>query len=958
MMVGRSAERSRLVRLVADAKAGRSRSLVVRGEAGIGKTALLEYAAGVAGGMRILRVVGIESEAEIPFAALQLMLARDVGRFDALPAPHAQALRAAFGTGPASGDRLMVGAATLTLLSELAGERPLLCLFDDVQWFDRSSVDALLFAVRRLHTDPVGAVFAVRDGERPFPASGIDDIRLPRLGARDSAELLATVGPLPQPVADRVLVESGGNPLAIVELARSGTGTLPSPVAPLAAVGRLEEHYRLQVRALPSRTRLALLLVAADHGCELWSFLAAAGRLGLHADDLEPAEHVGLVRVTSDAVEFRHPLIRAAAYQEAPFARRLAAHRALADVLSDPRDADRRAWHAATAAGGTDDGVADELERAAERALARGAPAAASRALERAVKLSGDAAVQARRLVAAARAAYDAGLLDHAATLAAGVTAMTGPATTGPATTDSATTDPAPAGAEADGHTADGGPPAERAVEDGAMAASVVEGDATTGSVVEGEATDASVAWVQAEAAWIRAQVAYERDSPARACALALDAATPVLTADPARAISVLTEAVWCARDAADEGLLARCGERLGRVRGGPPEVAGALAGFVGLLSGRTEEAVPPMRDLLLAARDGAMDATLEGLTAGFLGVLIGADDLALKVLDRQVATMRAQGALGWLPYVQEPLALAQLVTGGFRDAEANVAEAISLAEELGQDLQVIVLTAISSWLAAVRGEVTTARQGAGLVLKHAGRHGMAAAQARWGLALIDLMAGDPHAALDRLDEVCAGPPGRDVTVRAIADHVEAGVRAGDQDRARRHLARLESWAEHTASPAAEALLLRCAALLDESREARQRFEASLAVDGCGPYDRARTQLAYGEWLRRHRRPTSARTLLSQALATFDQIGAHGWHARVRTELVALGGPVPPPDTAAAEQLTAQELQVVRRAALGLSNREIAAQLFLSPRTVGHHLYKAYPKLGVSRRAELGRLDL
>ncbi|MFI9557191.1 ATP-binding protein [Nonomuraea endophytica] len=909
MMVGRSAERSRLVRLVADAKAGRSRSLVVRGEAGIGKTALLEYAAGVADGMRILRVVGIESEAEIPFAALQLMLARDVERFDTLPAPHAQALRAAFGTGSASGDRLMVGAATLTLLSELAGEGPLLCLFDDVQWFDRSSADALLFAVRRLHTDPVAAVFAVRDGERPFPASGIDDIRLPRLGARDSAELLATVGPLPQPVADRVLVESGGNPLAIVELARSGTGALPSPVAPLAAVGRLEEHYRLQVGTLPSRTRLALLLVAADHGCELWSFLAAADRLGLRADDLEPAEHLGLVRVTGEAVEFRHPLIRAAAYQEAPFARRFAAHRALADVLSDPRDADRRAWHAATAAGGTDDVVADELERAAERALARGAPAAASRALERAVQLTGDPAVQARRLVTAARAAYDAGLLDHAATLAAAVTAMTGPALAG--------ADPA-----------------------------------------EGGAMSGNVAWIQAEAAWIRAQVAYERDSPARACELALDAATPVLTADPARAISVLTEAVWCARDAADEGLLARCGDQLGRVRGGPPEVALALGGYVGLLTGRTEESVPPMRDLLIAAGDGGMDATLEGLLAGFLGVLIGADDLALKVLDRQVATMRAQGALGWLPYAQEPLALAQLVTGRFRDAEANVAEALSLAAELGQDFQVIVLTAISSWLTAVRGEVDTARQQAELVLKHAGRHGMAAAQATWALALIDLMAGDPQAALDRLDEVCAGPPGRDVTVRATADHVEAGVRAGDQDRARHHLPQLASWAGHTASPAAEALLLRCTALLDDSREAQGRFEASLALDGCGPYDRARTQLAYGEWLRRHRRPTSARTQLSQALATFDQIGAYGWHARVRTELVALGGPVPPADTAAAEQLTAQELQVVRRAALGLSNREIAAQLFLSPRTVGHHLYKAYPKLGVSRRAELSQLDL
>ncbi|HSK97295.1 MAG TPA: AAA family ATPase [Euzebyales bacterium] len=421
VIVGRSVERSRLHRVVADAKDGRSRSLVLRGEAGIGKTALLDYASSVADGMRVLRVVGIESEAEIPFAALQVMFARDMDRFDALPGPQAQALRVAFGMSSASGDRLLVGAATVTLLSELAGDGPLLCLFDDVQWFDQSSVDALLFAVRRLHTDPVATIFAVRDGDRPFTAPGIDTITLPRLDRRDSARLLATIRTLPNEIADRVLGESDGNPLAIVELAAStaGASPLPAPVAPLAAVGRLEEHFRVQIRTLPERTRLALLLAAADQGSEPRSFLAAAQRLGLRASDLEPAERSRLVRVTSDAVEFRHPLIRAAAYQDAPFARRLAAHEALTEALSDPRDADRRAWHVAAAARGTDDKAAAELERTAERALDRGAPAAAARALERAAQLSTERAEQGRRLVAAARAAYDAGQLDRAAELAA-----------------------------------------------------------------------------------------------------------------------------------------------------------------------------------------------------------------------------------------------------------------------------------------------------------------------------------------------------------------------------------------------------------------------------------------------------------------------------------------------------------------------------------------------------------
>ena len=894
VIVGRSAEQSRINRLVAEAKGGRSRSLVLRGEAGIGKTALLDYAESVAGGMRVLRVVGIESEAEVAYAALHLMFVRDLHRLDALPGPQAEALRAAFGASGAPVERMLPGAATLSLLSEIAGDRPLLCLLDDAQWFDQSSIDALLFAVRRLHADPVATIFAARDGEPSFPAPGVESLTLPRLGAADAARLAAAAAALPGAVTERILAESGGNPLAIVELAAHATEApaVPAPVAPLPAAGRLEAHFRRQVRDLGEPTRTVLLLAAADHGSALSTLIAAAGELAGDARDFEPAERIRLVHVTADGVVFRHPLIRAAAYQEAPFARRVAAHRALAQVMTDPREADWRAWHFAAAADGPDDAAADGLEQVAQRATGRGATAAVARALDRAAQLTGAPTIRGKRLVAAARAAYDAGQLDRADELAS-------------------------AGAEL---------------------------------------TDAP--GEVAEAGWIRAQVAYERTSPAEASRIALEAAAPVLVTDPDRALSILIEATWCARDAADPELLRRCAEPLRSIPEGPPLIDG-LVGFADLLCGDIEPSVEPMRSAFLAARDSEGGVTLQRMSAAFMGLLIGEDEPAVAMLDGQVAQLRSRGELGWLPYAQEPLVLAQLVTGRVRDADSNVAEAMALAEELGQELEVIVLSAMAAWLAAVRGDSAGAERLAVRVLDDPRGHGMAGAQAAWALGLVDLMGGDPQRALEQLEGVCEGTPGRDIMVRAVPDHVEAAVRVGDTARARRFLPGLVDWATYTSSPVACALLQRCLALLDDGQAAGLRFQESLAAERCGPYDRARTRLVFGEWLRRHRRPSAAKEQLVDAYETFDRIGAHGWLPRVRAELTALGETAPgDADTGSSGGLTPQELQVVRRAAIGMSNREIAAELFLSPRTVGHHLYKAYPKLGVRRRAELGQLDL
>ncbi|WP_432935433.1 ATP-binding protein [Kribbella sp. CA-253562] len=895
MIVGRYAEQSRINRLVADAKDGRSRSLVLRGEAGIGKTALLDYAESVASGMRVLRVVGIESEAEVAFAALQLLFVRDLDRLDALPRPQAEALRAAFGASSTAVERLLPGVATLSLLSELAGDQPLLCLFDDAQWFDQSSIDAVLFAVRRLHADPIATVFAARDGERPFPAPGVDSVPLPRLAATDAARLVAASATLPSEVTDRILAESRGNPLAIVELAAHAAEApgVPAPVTPLPAAGRLDQHFRRQIAALGETARTVLLLAAADHGSALPTIVAAAAEFGGDASDFAPAEQSRLVHVTADGVVFRHPLIRSAAYQEAPFAQRVAAHRALARVLTDPRDADRRAWHVAAAAGGPDDAAADGLEQVASRATGRGAAAAAARALERAAQLTNSAPHRGRRLIAAARASYDAGQLDRAVELAADGSELTN----------------------------------------------------TPGEV--------------AEAGWIRAQVAYERTSPAEATRIALQAAAPVLTTEPELVVSILTEAIWCARDAADPALLRRCAERLRSVPGGPGPMIDGLVGFADLLCGDVAQAVEPMRRVVLAAADGASGDTLQRLSAAFLGLLIGQDEQAVAILDALVAELRCRGQLGWLPYAQEPLVLAQLVTGRLRDADSNVTEAMALAEELGQELEVVVLSAMAAWLAAARGDGVRAERLATRVLDDSRQHGMAAAQAGWALGLLALMAGDPQRALPRFEAVCTGPPGRDVTVRAIPEQVEAAVRIGDLVRARRFVPGLAEWASCTKSPVASALLLRCEALLDDTGQAGARFQESLAMESCGPYDRARTQLVFGEWLRRHRRRTAAKEQLLAAYETFDRIGAQGWLPRVRAELTALGETAPGEvETGTAGGLTPQELQVVRRAAVGLSNREIAAELFLSPRTVGHHLYKAYPKLGVRRRAELSQLDL
>ncbi|TDC51569.1 helix-turn-helix transcriptional regulator [Actinomadura sp. KC345] len=914
--MGRDRERDRIAGLLEDARSGRSGTLVVQGEAGIGKTALLDQIAADADGTRLVRGAGIESETELAFSGLHLMLHPYGDRFDVLPGQQAAALRSAFGlaAGPA-GDRFLIGAATLTLLSELAADRPVVCLVDDAQWLDRASLDALLFAARRLGADPVSMIFTVRDTARPFPDHGLDVLRLAGLDRATARRLVEAHAPgLTVPVRERLLDEAAGNPLALIELA-SSLGSEPAHQAgPLPVGGRVQEAFRRQLTELPDAARRLLLVIAADGTADLGVVLRAADALGLGPADLGPAEEARLVVLEGDGVRFRHPLIRAVTYQNAAHHQRIAVHGALARTLGDEH-ADRRAWHLAAAATGPDESVAAELERAADRAGHRGGTAAVAAAYERAARLSTDPEGKARRLVHAARADYDAGRPDRATRLAAEAAHLT--------------------------------------AEDGVIA----------------------------EAAFIRAQVAYERESPAADAALALEGAKLIAGSDPEQAVSMLTEAVWSARDAGAHDLVRESVAQLRGVRlpagSAKTPVTGALIAYGRLSGGGAPEAVPAMRALLDAALKGEVDDLVECVIGGFMGLLVADDRRATALLERMAADARAQGTLGWLPYILEPLAIGRLLLGDLHGAESAAAEGISLAADIGMDMQVTALKCIAVRL---ESDARRSRAEAPGVLAHSDRHPANAALASWGLGLLDLAAGHAGAALQHLDAVCSGPARHDLLIRAVPDHAEAAVRAGRPDLARTYLPAFEAWAAATSSTGTSStgtsstgtsstgtsstgtsstgMVARCRALLADGDEADEHYRTALSLHGDHPYDAARTRLLYGEWLRRRRRRTEARAELTAAEDAFARIGAGVWAERARAELEVLGDR-PAARTGDADplkRLTPQELQVVRLAAAGLSNREIGAQLYLSPRTVGHHLYKAYPKIGVTRRIELARL--
>ncbi|GIG57703.1 transcriptional regulator [Longispora fulva] len=879
MIFGRTGERQAIDALLAGCRAGESGTLVLSGEPGIGKTHLLGYAAGRATDLPLLRGTGIESEAELPFAGLHMLLRPALDRVDALPGPQRRALRGAFGLGVADPvDRLLTGLAVLSLLAELG---PVLCLVDDAQWLDRASAEALLFAARRLHSEGVGLLFAARPG---FRAPGLPTRTVAGLEPDAAAALLdAHDAGLTPAVRYRVLAEARGNPLALRELPAS-LATASGPTGPLPLSDRLQLAFHGQAAMLPPATRTLLLVAAADDTGDPGLILRAGALLGAGLADVAPAEH--LLAEGDGTVAFRHPLVRAAVYQGAPLLDRIAAHRALAAALGDG-DTDRRAWHLAAAATGPDEEVAAELARAAEHSRSRSGYAAASTGYERSARLSPDRAARADRLLLAAESAVESGDLDRAGTLA-----------------DEAVRDVDPRAARTRLTLLQGTVAFWRG-EFRAAHALLIAGFEACRDTGPGEGTRMLVqafhtGWYTDEAAVL--------DVVRRMATAPATPVTRLLTA----AVSPWTGLPVPVDEALDAALLSAAGEP---------------------------------RDLVMVLG---------------IALALGRDDLTAEHAGALAVAGRAQGGFGFLPTALFFQAEAELFAGRHAEAAAAAHEAVQIAADTGQRQWLSQVNGLLAYLAAIRGD-----EEACLGYAAAARSAEAGGPwTEWALGMLDLGLGRVEAALHRFEGLATGPLAFHVSAtRCVPDLVEAAVRLGRPERAVAPLARFEAWAGHTGQPWALALALRCRALLtgEEADHDAAHEAARPVMDPTGqrperPFERARTDLLYGEWLRRGRRRAEARGPLRTAMEIFEQLGAEPWATRARAELGATGDAAPAPRSGPLAVLTPQELAIVHLAAQGLSNRDIAARLFLSPRTVGHHLYKAYPKLGILSRGELAKL--
>ncbi|PYC85057.1 helix-turn-helix transcriptional regulator [Streptomyces tateyamensis] len=923
MLYGRARERAAVARLLAEAAGGRSGVLVLRGEPGIGKSALLRDAAEQAGErFRVLRASGVESEADLPFAGLHLLLAPALDRLAALPGPQRRALEVAFGLAePAPGgaggsaDRLLAGLAVLGLLAELAAERPLLCLVDDAHWLDRSSADALLLAARRLEREGVVLLCAARDGDGAFAAAGLAELRPAPLEPAAAAELLGEVlgerlaGPERAGLRYRVLVEAQGNPLALTELPGALDGA--APVGELALTERLRQALLGQVDRLTPGARTLLLAVAAQDRGRVTALLAAGAKLGFGEAELAAVVAAGPVRRDGpEELAFRHPLLRRAVLDAALPEQLRAVHRVLGVGLRREGDQERGDWHLAQAAEGPDEELALALERAGRRAGARAGHAGAVAAFERAAALSPDRTARAGRLLLAAEAAVDAAQADRATELAA------------------------------------------RAA----------------------ELADDPVQWAVLD--WVAATAAFWRGDCPEAHRLLLRAAgrrmAPPLAA---RALLPAFHAAWyLGEEQAAEVLDRLAALQLPADDAVVPLVAqltGAVRPVLGVSVGesaprRADRAPGSLAEAARLARAAGAESPRELVQLCGVGLVDGRDAQTLALAVELVEEARTAGAVGVLPTLLFFLAEAELFHGRHRAAELAAAEGLGLAGDLGQPQWESQLAALDAYLAALRGDGRRLRERvdqatAETAWARGTRWAAGTSWTQWALAADDLAQGRAAEVVDRLAAHTAGPHRHHVSaVRTVPDLVEAAVRLGRPERAEAAFERFARWSERCGEPAwSRALVLRCQALLGPPELVESAYLAALELhrQADRPFELARTELLFGEWLRRGKRRAEAGGRLRAAAEVFDRLGAVPWAERARTELAAAGGTVPAAQSAGPlAGLTPQEEQIARLAARGLSNREIAAQLFLSPRTVGHHLYKAYPKLGISSRGELAGL--
>jgi DNA-binding CsgD family transcriptional regulator/tetratricopeptide (TPR) repeat protein len=931
-LTDRHRERDVLDRLVDAVRVGESRTLVVRGDPGVGKSALLGYLAEQAHGCRVARAAGVQSEMELAFAGLHQLCAPMLGHAEQLPAPQRDALRTAFGlsAGPPP-DRFLVGLAVLGLLSEVAGQQPLVCIVDDEQWLDHASAQALGFAARRLGVDPVGLVFAARSPGNDQRGTGLggtdlagtelvgDELAgLPELtvtGLREdyARALLDSVltGPLDAQVRDLIVAETHGNPLALLELPR---GLSPTELAggfglPGAAAlpSRIEDSFRAQLATLPVPTRTLLLLAAAEPSGDRSLVERAAARLGVPVQAAGPAQEAGLLEI--DAwIRFRHPLLRAAAYRAAAVADRRAAHGALAAVTDPAANPDRRAWHRAQAADGPDEQVAAELERSADQAAARGGLAAAAAFLERSVLLTAAPAHRAERTLAAAQASLRAGAFGKALDLL---------------------------------ETAEAGPLDE------AQSARV---DLLRGEVAfaSGLGSDAPPLLLKAARRLEPFDLALARETYLTAWLAALFAGRLACGAD-------LLEVAQAAR------ALPPPAPPSPSPTGAPDSstLAGLILDGLSLLVTEGPAAAGPALRRVVQAYTGPGVTEAEELRWGWMAQgaasALWDDDAWRAMLSRQVRLARAAGELDQLPVTLGALGTAVAWSGDFAAAEALVAEADAVCAATGS--RAAPFTAMM--LAALRGSEADAAPLIGTTMADAtaAGQGIAVTYAHWTSAVLFNGLSRYEEALTAARQASDDTPGNYVAMWALPELAEAAVRSGHSDEAAGAVARLAELTGVGRTDFGLGIEARCRALVSPPETAEPRYTE--AIDRLGRTqlrpELARAHLLYGEWLRRENRRADARTQLRTAHDLLSAIGAAAFAERARRELMATGETVHRRAHGPASVLTAQEASIARLAADGCTNPEIGAQLFLSARTVEWHLRKVFSKLGISSRRELRR---
>ena len=902
VLAGRGTECARLDGLLAQARLGRSAVLVVRGEAGIGKSALLAYAAERGEGRRVLRAIGVEWEMELPFAGLHQLCAGLLDGLGQLPAPQRDALSTAFGLSAGEQpDRFLVGLAVLSLLSDAAEEHPLICVVDDVQWLDRSSAQVLAFVARRLAVESVVLLFAEREPGGVEELAGLPELRLGGLPDGAARELLASVvaAPLDERVRTRILAETRGNPLALLELPREssadgsaggfglpGDGSLP---------GRIEESFRRRVEELPTETRRLLLLAAADPTGEPALLVRASEDIGLAISELSPAETDGLVELGVQ-VTFRHPLLRSAIYRAAAADDRRAAHGALAAATDPAFDPDRRAWHRAHAMAQPDEDVALELEQSAERARARGGLAAAAAFLERSAALTPDPIRRAHRALEAAAAKHLAGASQEALRLIANATA-------GPV-------DPL---------------------------------DRARLNLLHGEIVDL-------------------RRTP-DALPLLLDAARQLEPLDVPLSRDAYLAALRAATAAGRVGPgmreVARAALEAPRAPDEPRGVDRLVDGLAVRFTDGYAAGAPTLKRALAALRE-------EGGRAGVsvrwpwlarrVAPELFADDTWHQLATRSVQVAREAGALGVLPIALNHLAHLRCHEGDLDGASALLDEADDIANATGTEPLAMGRVALAGYrgieaeaeaVFAATEPAAIARGGEGIVLTFA-EHARAVLYN--GLGRYEAALAPARSAGNR-DEL-------QVSAWSLPELVEAAARCGQGDVAH---AAIEALSERTRAAGSELALgleARSRALVGEGeaaerlhREAIDRLERTRLG-----FEQARAHLLYGEWLRRERRRIDARGQLRLARDAFTTMGAEAFAARAGRELLATGETARKRTDETRDELTAQETQIARLARDGLSNAQIGAQLFISPRTVEWHLHKVFLKLDITSREHLDRV--